>query len=458
MMSRLAIKIFCWLWLAFILLLVGFTLAIDQWGQNTAPQALGEVQMRQWQQTQERLSYIFQTHGLAGVKRFARDLRGNRGIEFYVLDNDSHELLGQALPPTLQDYFLKQRGASEPLMQRREQRLVLGPGPFPAATLPGQVLLWLPVGRAAPPPVSGLWRGPHAGTRLVIALAVSGMVSLLLAISITRPLRRLQAAAQGLANGNFDTADIDRAARRRDEIGDLAREFRTMATRLKTSIEGRQRLLRDISHELRSPLARLQVAIELADRQAGPDNSLGFERMETECQRLNTMIGDVLTLARAEQEEASIPRHPFDLVATLHTLIADARFEGQAKHIRIELRAPEHCLYNGNENLIASAVENILRNAARYTPPASTITVTLQIQKTVLSLSIGDAGPGVPEQELAKIFDPFYRVSEARERDGGGTGIGLAIAMRTAQCHGGGLIARNRSGGGLEVVMTLALH
>lgn len=453
-MSRLGIKIFCWIWLAFILLLAGFALVVDHLSQDATLQQLGAGQLRQWQQTQERALGIYQRRGLDGLKRFAKDIHDNRGINFFLLDDDAHDLLGQEVPPSVRQYFMAQRHAGLQ-MQKRDQRLLLGPAAFPDPALTGSVLLWLPVTDINFAPASRLWRGPHPVARLAVALAVSGLVSLLLALSLTRPLRHLQATARALAQGDFDTAEIDAAAKRRDEIGDLARDFRDMAARLKTSLEGRKRLLRDVSHELRSPLARLQAAIELADRQAGPENNLGFSRMENECKRLNAMIGDVLALSRADQDEAATAPQQFDLADTLQTLVSDANFEGQAQHKQVELQAPEQQQYLGHESLISSAVENVLRNALRYTPPESTVTVTLNKQSDRLEISICDAGPGVPEQELGKIFEPFYRISEARERQSGGTGVGLAIAARAAQRHGGKITARNRPTGGLEVVMVL---
>lgn len=453
-MSRLAIKIFGWIWLAFFLLLAGFTLAIDRVGQSTTPQALGEPQWRQWQQHQERVKDIFQRRGLEGLTRFAQDIQANRGIHFYLLDHTAKDLLAQDVPPSVREFFLAQQGAGL-RMQKVEQRLLMGAAPFPVPVVKAQVLLWQPLTDALSPPVSGLWRGPHAQALLGIAIVVSGLVSLLLALSLTRPLRKLQMAAKHLAQGDFNADGIDVAAQRRDEIGDLAREFKTMATRLKALLESRQRLLRDVSHELRSPLARLQVAIELADRQAGPDNGLRFDRMESECERLNVMIGGVLALSRAEQDDHNLPAKSFDLVTTLQELVSDAQFEGQVENKVVELHSPKTWPYLGHQALISSAVENVLRNALRYAPPASSVTVALQVHSTWLDITISDAGPGVPEQELERIFEPFHRVPQSPADDGIGTGVGLAIAARVMQRHGGKIVARRRAVGGLDVVMTL---
>jgi signal transduction histidine kinase len=456
-MSRLAIKIFGWIWLAFFLLLVGFTVAIDMASQGNAPQVLGEPQLRQWQQHQERVQDIFQRRGTEGLRRFAQDMQTNRGINFYLLDREANDVLGQEVPSSVRDYFWVQRDNGLH-MQKVEQRLLMGPAPFPVPALDAQVLLWQPLTDALSPPVSGLWRGPHAKARLGVALAVSGLVSLLLALSLTRPLRKLQTAAQQLAQGDFNADGIDAAAHRRDEIGDLAREFQAMARQLESLLDSRKRLLRDVSHELRSPLARLQVAIELADRQAGPENNLRFDRMEIECERLNAMIGGVLALSRAEQDDTHLPAKPFDLAATLQELVSDAQFEGNINDKAVELRAPKSLPYIGHHTLISSAIENVLRNALRYAPPSSTVAVALDSHRNWLEITVSDSGPGVPQQELERIFEPFHQVSPAPAQENHGTGVGLAIAARAMRRHGGKIVARQRPTGGLEVVMTLPVR
>lgn len=454
-MSRLAVKIFCWIWLAFFLLLVGFSLAIDWVGQSTGPQVLGEAQLRQWQQHQDRVQDIYQRRGVQGLTRFAQDIHANRGINFYLLDGAAQDILGQDVPTAVRDYYLAQRDGG-PRMQRIEQRLLIGPGPFPVPALSGQILLWQPLVDAASPPVSGLWRGPHAKARLAVALVVSGIVSLLLAWSLTRPLRKLQMAAKRMAQGDFDAQGIEAAAGRRDEIGDLAREFKAMAAQLKALVESRQRLLRDVSHELRSPLARLQVAIELASRQAGPASHLRFDRMESECERLNAMIGSVLALSRAEQVDANATATKFDLAALLRNLVSDAQFEGQVDGKGVELAAPETLLFNGHQDLIASAIENVLRNALRFAPPNSSVAVAMHVQANRVEISVSDCGPGVSAAELERIFEPFYRASP--DGDGHNSGVGLAIVARAMQRHGGSASARASEQGGLEVVLALPLE
>lgn len=226
-----------------------------------------------------------------------------------------------------------------------------------------------------------------------------------------------------------------------------------MARQLHGALESRQRLLRDVSHELRSPLTRLQVAIGLASRQVGPDHVAAFERMELECERLNALIGEVLALARAGNDSQEHTRIEFDLAATLRSLVADARFEAQSAGKDVMLQVPERLTLSGNESRVGSAIENVVRNAIAYTPVQTAVSVVASRMADGVCVVVTDAGPGVPDVELTNIFLPFYRVSQARERETGGTGVGLAIAAQAVQWHGGRIEARNRPEGGLAIEM-----
>lgn len=455
-MSRLAVKLFAWIWLAFILLLAGLSLVVDRWNPSSGPQPLSAPQLRQWQQIEERVTGVFQRRGLEGVANFARDVRENRGMDLYLLDASGTDLLGQEVPTEIRQYALSHRGHG-PMMQLEAQRLLLGPGPLNANAPQGSLVLWLPITDVTMAPVSSLWSGPQATRRLAVALVASGIVAFLLSISLTRPIRGLQSAVSQLGQGNYDIAGLDQAARRRDEIGDLAREFQTMVSSLKSSTDARQRLMRDISHELRSPLARLRAAIELAELQAGHGDKPDLDRMTLECRRLDEMIGSVLALARAEHEDPNDHRQAFDLADLVSELVEDARFEGSAEDKGVDLNSVEHAPYMGYPALIASAIENVLRNALRHTRSGTSVVVDLRTSDRGVEISISDCGPGVPVQELEKIFEPFYRVQNGRDQPVGGTGVGLAITFRAVQRHGGAILARNRSQGGLEILISLPM-
>ena len=455
-MSRLALKIFAGIWLAFLLLLAGLSFVVDRWNAIPDPQPLGSAQLRQWQQMQERTATVFQRRGLGGLAQFARDVRENRGMDLFLLGDDGQDLLGQQVPASVQEFFLAHRGG-RPLMHMREQRMVLGPAAVAnaAENIPGQLILWLPITDVALAPASSLWQGPNAPRRLAVAVVASGIVALLLSLSLTRPLRRLRVAVRRLGDGNFEHADLDEAARRRDEIGDLAREFQTMAQRLKLTTEARQRLLRDLSHELRSPLARLQASIELEELRTGGKGSAGFERMLSECQRLNSMIGGILALSRAEHAANELRTESFDLAEMLHTLVEDAQVEGEPANKRVRCNALNAAPFVGNEATIASGVENVLRNALRYTPGGGTVVATLREAPEYYEISICDEGPGVPEEDLPRIFEPFYRAANGSGAPGEGTGVGLAITANALLQHGGKVGAHNRREGGLELLLKL---
>lgn len=455
-MSRLVVKIFAGIWLAFLLLLAGLSFVVDRWNEVADPQPLGSAQMRQLQQMQERTGSVFQRRGMDGLSQFARDVRENRGMDLFLLGDDGQDLLGQQVPTSVRDFFLAHR-TDGPLMHMREQRMVLGPAAVAvsAESGPGKLVLWLPITDVALAPASSLWQGPNAPRRLAVAVFASGIVAMLLSLSLTRPLIRLRVAVRRLGEGDFEHADLDEAARRRDEIGDLAREFQSMVQRLKLTSEARQRLLRDLSHELRSPLARLQASIELEEMRLGCTDSEGFGRMLKECQRLNSMIGGILALSRAEHAANGLKTESFDLVEMLHALVEDARVEGEPAGKSVTCDALNEALFIGNEAIIASGVENVLRNALRYTPIGGAVVATLREMPGNYEISICDNGPGVAEAELPRIFEPFYKASNGSGATGGGTGVGLAITASAMHRHGGTMTARNRKEGGLELLLKL---
>lgn len=454
-MSRIAVKIFLAFWLTFFVVVTSFSLLLDVLRDQEGLQPLGTFHQRQLEQHQNQVRTIFRNRGLQGLRRFSQDIETNRGITFFLLDDDGKDLLGRTVPATVLAFFKEGRQHGIPQMQLRERRMLLGPQASPEVTPPATVLLWLPMVASEAPPLMNWWQGRYSGAQLGLGLLFSGLISLALALSLTRPLNRLERAATRLAQGHFDSRDIDAVALRKDEIGALAKEFGSMAKRLNAALEGQQRLLRDVSHELRSPLTRLQVAIGLASRQADADSAASFERMEAECERLNALIGEVLALARDGNSSTETVAHRFDLAVTLQALGADARFEAQANEKDVTLQLPEHLMMVGNEARLASAIENAVRNAICYTAPNTAVILSARDDGDWICVRICDCGPGLAEEELSKIFIPFYRVSQARERETGGTGVGLAIAAQAVQWHGGKIFARNRPAGGLEIEMRL---
>lgn len=306
----------------------------------------------------------------------------------------------------------------------------------------------------------GPWGIPVPG--LIILVFSSGIVCYFLSWYMTKPVVRLRAATRQIAAGDLTARAGATDSRGRDEIAGLVRDFDTMAARLETLVKAQSRLLNDISHELRSPLARLNVALGLARQRSGPESAAMLERIELEAGRLNELIGRLLTLARMEDGEQRVPSTPVLLDEVLLGVAEDAEFEAQARrcHVRSEIPAGTWAV-RGDASLLHSAVENVVRNAIRYTREGSAVEINLEKRETdgaaQAIVRVSDCGDGVPEAALEKLFQPFYRLDDARGRLTGGVGLGLAITERAVRFHGGQVRALNRVEGGLMVEICLPL-
>jgi two-component system, OmpR family, sensor histidine kinase CpxA len=321
--------------------------------------------------------------------------------------------------------------------------------------------------------VMGLPPGPRVffGPRgmpvpgLIIAVLSSGLVCYFLAWYMTKPVASLRAATQLLAAGDLTARAGNPKSRRHDEIAGLVRDFDTMAGRLETLVKAQSRLLNDISHELRSPLARLNVALGLARQRSGPESASMLERIELEASRLNELIGRLLTLARLEDGEQRVPPTPVQLDEIVLNVTEDAEFEAQARHCHVRSDIPAGSWeVRGQASLLHSAIENVVRNAIRYTREGSTVEIHLQRCESSTSsagaeavVGVADCGSGVPPDALEKLFQPFYRLDDDRGRQTGGVGLGLAITERAVRFHGGRVAAFNRAEGGLLVEIRLPL-
>ena len=226
-----------------------------------------------------------------------------------------------------------------------------------------------------------------------------------------------------------------------------------MAERIESLITSQQRLNRDISHELRSPLARLNVALELAKQKGNADTAPILARIESESDRLNEMIGRLLVLAKLESGVTDFEPKILDLSDIVKDVAADAEFEAKPNGKFVTVSSADRCNLFGSENLLRSAIENVMRNAVKYTADGTVVDVALTHTCGRAVVTVQDHGGGVPESELGNLFRPFYRIGEARERKTGGTGLGLAIAKRAVEAHRGTIRAINNNGG-LKVEMT----
>ncbi len=300
--------------------------------------------------------------------------------------------------------------------------------------------------------------------RLAIVLALSGVVALALASYLTRPLRVLRAASARLAGGDLGVRVGPGVGRAPAEIRALGRDFDTMAERVASLLESQRQLLRDVSHELRSPLARMGVALELCKQRSGPEALPNLQRIERDAERLAQLVSEILTLARLEAGDAAESAAPVDLAALVGAVASDTDFEAQAHRKSVIVRETTSATVFGRAESLRSAIENVVRNAIRFTAEGTAVELELErvpdpSGSPVAEIRVRDHGPGVPEAALADIFRPFHRVEPDRDRQTGGAGIGLAIAQRAVQLHGGTVRAENvAAGSGLRVVMRLPIR
>lgn len=452
-MRRLFLKIFLWYWLATSLM--GLVLVIAIW---TTSDGQGPLWLRD-------VGNLLAIHGESAVEAYERD--GPDGLNAYlrrsepdatfrtfVFDDSGAEVSRRTAPDSVVQL------ASE---ARRSNHAEFGHGmPFLVVARPVKA----PSGRTF------VVAAQFAGARhelpafpswlLVRGLAVlvtAGIVCYGLAWYLTRRLGRLRTATRALAQGDLSVRIGESLGGSPDELTDLGRDVDEMAERLETLIASERRLLQDVSHELRSPLARLVVALELLRQRAGVPSAPEIERIELEAARIDELIGRILALLRLETAtQATGPAARVDLAGLVSDVASDAEFEAAAANRRVVV-STEPCVVNGDESMLRSAVENVIRNAIRYTAEGTAVEVTLRVdtdrEHSVAIVSVRDHGPGVPEDALEDVFRPFYRVDDGRARQSGGAGLGLAIADRAIRLHGGAATAANSSDGGLIIELRL---
>ncbi|WP_027867563.1 sensor histidine kinase [Massilia alkalitolerans] len=379
--------------------------------------------------------------------------------QVFVQDSQGRELLGRPVPPELQAEVRRQLASGEP---RRGIRQLAGPDgerytafvrrQFRGAPLPGAGAAAAAHGRPGEAP-----RGPGPGRRvgqvagIVAATLASLLFAALLAWYFSRPIRALRSAFEAASRGDL-APRFASPGRAGDELSDLGRDFDRMSARLAALMDGQRRLLHDVSHELRSPLARLQAAVGLAHQQ--PDRiGSSLERIERESMRMDKLVGELLTLSRLEASTTLARREQLDLTELADQIAADARFEAGPEAPRICVEAPGPILVQGDPDLLWSALENVVRNAIRHGGHGN-VGIVLHRDAQWAHLDVLDCGPGIAAADLASIFRPFFR-SNPNKVDG--HGLGLAIAQHVMAAHGGGIGASNREGGGLQVRLSLPL-
>lgn len=444
-MRNLYLRFFVSFWSA-MLLVLAVTVAITIWMA---------IQRREGELDRQDLlareaSSVLASDGVPGLRDWLLvQLPQLRPDRIYVLDAHGQDLLGRPVPAYLQARVGRGPFPDQP-REDREARLLsqlISPNDETFA-------LSLSTQRIGP---WGIFGGPEtpliAG---IVTLLVSAVVCYLLSRFLSAPIQQLRSATHSIAAGNLGVQVASSVGKRRDELAMLAIDFDAMAARLRTLIESQQQLLRDVSHELRSPLARLQMALGLARRpHANLDNEL--DRIEQEAQRLDELIGEILSLCRLDEPGRVLQQEPVALEELLEILCENARFEADPRDVRVHLQLEPGLTVSGDRELLYRAIENVLRNAVRFSPDGGLVSVhAVRAARGGAEIRIRDQGPGVPAALLERIFEPFYRVAAARDRDSGGYGIGLAITARVVKLHGGTVHAANADGtGGLIVTLQM---
>ncbi len=375
---------------------------------------------------------------LQGLLEEWRD-RGRGGAHVYVVDDADRELLGRAVPA---EALAQARRLAREDSEQRIARLERADQ--------HQYLFFVPAESKSSP------HGAPPSPLLPISIGILASLgfSALLAWYLAKPIRHLRGAFDAAAVGKLDTRIGPRMGQRRDEIADLGRDFDRMAQQLQILVGSQRRLLHDVSHELRSPLARLQAAIGLA-RQQPQKLDASLDRIERESGRLDELVGELLTLSRLEAGMSGAADEEVDLVELVASIADDARFEAEASGRQVQFSGEGAAIVKVRAELLHRAFENVIRNAVKYTRENTTVEVKIERRAAPdrLIVTVADRGPGIPESDLQAVFEPFFRGETGVAT--AGFGLGLAIARRAIEAHGGSVRALNRPGGGLRVEIAL---
>lgn len=449
-------RIFLWFWLAAILLVVTGAWLAKQSNQSYSVRPINESQASQLNDVANRVEIMADRRpeanlslllGRAGQRsRYALMLLNPRSSEFtYGFPRG----LGPMKAP-----FLELVGQQERFSIRTASGIFFGPE---AIEIDGQ-LFYLYAGK--PEPRGTFKRLMRSNPMLMFGsiILISGSLCAWFAWSLVKPIRSLQKSARKVAAGKL-THYVDFADSRGDELGELGKDFNTMTRQLDTLMEGQKRLVADISHELRSPLARLQLAIGIAQEQSEPlsDNLLKqLSRIEKEAHQIDDMIEQVLRLSRLEANVMVEKKQKMKIASLLESTIDDGLFEAQNLNIEIQVTDFPDVEITCYPNLFVSAIHNVLSNALKYC--STKVQVSFEARDLTLVVCVEDDGGGVPESDLDAMFEPFYRLSASRSRDSGGVGLGLAIVKQAINLHEGNVTATKAELGGLCVKITVPLN
>ena len=452
-MRSIFLRIFLSFWLALALFVVLAILATAAMRPTRQISAVEALQPKFLSEAVE----AYQSGGQTRAREYLRNLHDTQHIRS-VLFNEQGNLVGHPVGPWFDEVFKGQRHTTDTLLGRLNPRFQMLKASMDGTDGHRYTLV------TELPPGQGATFGPNGipGLGILIAVLTSGIVCYFLASYLTSPIIRLRQATQKLAAGNLSARVGGRVSSSSNEISQLVRDFDKMAEQIENLVNAQSRLLKDISHELRSPLARLTVALELARQRTGPEAQTILDRISLESSRMNELIGSLMTISRLESGAGNLKKVPVELEQIIDEVARDAAFEAQARNCQVEAEIVDELPVLGDPALLHSAIENVVRNATRYTADGSTVKIRAEAlqqgnaREAVIVVS--DAGPGVPVDSLDRIFRPFYRIDDARGRSTGGVGLGLAITEQAVRLHGGSVRASNLPEGGLRVEIRLPLQ
>ena len=437
-MRRLFWRMFAAFWLVSVALIIAIAWSSTSNFESAKIPGLGITRLQAAMDDQLlHTAHELEQGGSDGLRRWLGETTAYGPGTIYVLDAQQHDLLGRSVPA--------QALAPSERARTRELRARDGTAYTAAAVFEGSFLKRL------------IWRKPTAfWTNIVMAVVISALASALLASYVAAPLARIRASARRVARGDLSARIGELRYGRSAEMLALAEEFDSMAARLKDLVEGQRRLIRDVSHEMRSPLSRLRVALELARSPDSGDAAVQLDRIERETLRLEELIAQAIQLSRME---TTLPEKVENVALDelVADIAADAAYEAQARPCTLHVAQSTPLTVRAEPDLLTSAIENVLRNAVSYTAADSQIDVRLDRTDGQARLRVRDSGPGIPPGDCARIFEPYFRTDNARQRSSGGSGLGLAIAKRAVERQGGRIQATNADGGGLEVEILLPL-
>jgi two-component system, OmpR family, sensor histidine kinase CpxA len=463
-MTSLFFKIFLWFWLSIAVVSAVLVASAALIRSRSADD-------ERWRQkyrltldlrSQHEADLLDRDGGLPAVEKYIGSIEQRDPMRNYMFDENTREVLGRQPTPEVLDLLPETAQAPVGRQQFYNQRRIMAEKVIGPSGRSYVFIMTFPPRPFLPHSlVQFLFEdvGAQGALRLLVILLTAAVFCFWLTRHITRPIEKLRFAAREIANEHLEARVDQSVIKRRDELAELGRDFDRMAERIDALVSAQRRLLADVSHELRSPLTRLNLALGLARQRAKPETLEHLDRIELETDRLNKLIGQLLSWAKIESGVDPPKKRVFDLGALVQEVACDGDYEARSRNCSVKFEPRLECQVEGEPEMIRGAVENVVRNAVRHTAEGTNVEVALEYRNGNSNpravIRVRDHGTGVPESELPDLFIPFHRVTDGIRKHPDGTGLGLAIAERAFRFHGGSVTAANAADGGLIVTLEL---